>query len=270
MKQSVAVYRNGGTIPGLTGTNQSSTSGGTVEQQQEIANVMQEAKDILAQYVYTDLGSGDQLDAAAWVVCQEINAMKAKGFSDLAIIGAMCNMETESGFDPYMIQDGIRYAFDEFIMTSSDIMLKLDGKNPLESTTKEEIESKITSADRINFTVTYAPTKGIGLFQFTDCSTTDRPTYSQLMTGYRRSCAINEFMKFTEDPWTCILGCGNYNYWISPVNIDNSTTGTSTNEDGSTNTFEYNVAYEGKSCNRSESLTTIPLAAADVQIGFFT
>ena len=270
MVKSVTVYDNGGSIPGLVEVDTPTTGRDTLAKQQEMANVMTEAKRILNEYIYKGtLGSGDQLDAAAWVVCQEINALKAKGFSDLAIIGAMCNMKSESGFDPYMIQDGMAYAFNEFVMTSSDIMLKLNGEDPFAKySDKTKIEAELQSAGRVNFTVSQAPTKGIGLFQFTDCST-NMPRYYDLMSGYRRSCAINEFLKCTEDPWTCILECGSYNYWISPENVDNSKTDTIVQEDGSTTTFTYNEDYESTTCTKSENLNTIAIAGPDIQIGFF-
>ena len=102
--RGVECYRNGGSIPGAFKTAAIVTSADRLEESQEIADVMAEAESILDSYVYRgSLGTGNngvRLKAAAWLVCQEIRAMQIKGYSDLAIIGAMCNAKAESGFDP--------------------------------------------------------------------------------------------------------------------------------------------------------------------------
>ena len=248
-----------------------------VEDSQARTTVTTSAMNILDTYVYkgklgTNTDKNIRLTAAAWLVSREIFYLKEKGYSDLAIIGTMCNAFSESGFDPYMIQGNGEDKFNEFTMASA-LTLKIDGdKDPwsIVGTNQSDIDKLLTDGQRVNHRINVAPTSGIGLFQFTDCSNS-KPNYGQFLKGYRRSCAINNFAKTTTtDPFTCVLECGTYDYWVPPTNVDNTTTDTISNEDGTTTTIDFNSDIIKQPCEKSTANNKIAMASDAYQIGYFT
>ena len=259
------------------------SSADNLAESQEKTNVMSQAMSILDSYVYKgQLGVADglgqntsntRLYAATWLVCKEIEALKIKGYSDLAIIGAMCNAFAESGLDPYMIQGNGGDKFNEFIKSNTSLSLKIDGnKDPwsIVNTSQSDVNSLLTDGQRVNHRVNVAPTGGIGLFQFTDCSNS-KPSYGQFVKGYRRSYAIYKFSETTTmDPWTCVLECGTYDYWVPPANVDSNNTETIYGEDGSQSVITDNNNMSDKLCEKSTANNKISIASAEYQIGFFT
>ena len=217
--------------------------------------------------------TNDRLSAMAWCISNEIVTLKSLGYTLPATCGILTNMKCESHCNPYIIQGQDAGSWDVFTI-GSNITLTINGQNPY------TLESDGTKADallsnpaRINRDLTggKTPNAGVGLIQFTDCSTdyTQLKTLNDLQHGFRRSYVINEWKQesFCSDPWTAILKVNQYKYWTQSSYTDNTEIVAITDDEGNTEIKEVVTTAANARLDVATS-DKINLASPDVQIAF--
>ena len=225
----------------------------------------------------------ERLTAMAWAISVEITRLKALGFSQSAACGVLANMKSESGFNPYILQivSGTDKSYNmatswDIFSIDANITLKIDdngvAKSPYEiESDQAKAESLMVAPSRINMDLSSVikPIAGIGLIQFTDCSTdyTKTHSYNDLIKGFRRSNCINEWSGLTSDPWSAVLLTQQYQYWTASTSTDNTETHERTDEEGNTETFELTTTSDNAKLSVGQS-NKIVMASADQQLLF--
>ena len=229
--------------PSTAGTTLDGMS--TAEKQQVIENnaaSLDELKNRLRQNKELSNLSDTRLTAMAWCIAETVKTLKDLGYSEAATAGILGNIRHESYCNPYIIQGQSSTSFDIFCI-GSNITLTINGENPYTSESDgAKADALLYSPSRINkdYSGGATPNAGVGLIQFTDCSTdySARHTMADLKKGFRRSNVVNEWKqdKYCNDPWTAILKTNQYTYWTPSSYTDTTQTYDTTDEEGNTAT----------------------------------